>query len=84
MNARDALIEYAASIRTVTADEAQPAEAGCWCGHAEDRHWSGATSMTFPDGCHECRGWDGAHVYGQELPWLPEGDAAGAQYDGTP
>lgn len=51
-----------------------PEQNGCWCGHPNDRHWSGATSMTFPDGCHDCPGWDGAHAYGQELPWLPEGE----------
>jgi len=62
-----------------------PAEAGCWCGHAADRHWAGATDMTFPDGCHDCPGWNGAHAYGQELPWLPEDDgpAAGARQDET-
>lgn len=58
---------------------------GCWCGHPEDRHWAGSTRMTFPDGCHDCRGWNGAHGYGQELPWLPEGDepAAGVRQDGA-
>ncbi|MFJ6073664.1 hypothetical protein ACIQFU_22955 [Streptomyces sp. NPDC093065] len=67
------------------ADETAATETGCWCGHPEDRHWTGATDMTFPDGCHDCRGWNGAHVYGQELPWLPEGDepAAGARQDGA-
>jgi hypothetical protein len=67
------------------ADETATTETGCWCGHPEDRHWTSATAMTFTDGCHDCRGWNGAHVYGQELPWLPEGDgpAAGARQDGA-
>jgi hypothetical protein len=54
--------EYAESLNT------------CWCGHLKDRHWSGATNMTFPDGCHDCPGWNGAHAYGQELPWLPDSE----------
>jgi hypothetical protein len=64
------------------ADETQPAETGCWCNHAEHRHWTDAPNMTIPNGCHDCQGWDGAHVYGQPLPWLPEG-AAGARQDGA-
>lgn len=55
-------------------DYAAAKASGCWCGHPKDRHWSGATNMTFPDGCHDCRGWNGAHAYSQELPWLPEGE----------
>ena len=72
------------------ADEAQQqpdtGTPGCWCGHAEDRHWKDQSGrMTFPEGCHDCRGWNGAHGYGQELPWLPEGEepAAGARQDGA-
>lgn len=53
------------------AAEEQPA-AGCWCGHPRDRHWAGSTRMTFPDGCHDCRDWNGAHAYGQELPWADD------------
>jgi hypothetical protein len=49
----------------------------CWCGHPKDRHWSGASHMTFPDGCEDCPGWDGAHAYGQEPAWA-------ADADGTP
>jgi hypothetical protein len=49
-----------------------PEKNGCWCGHPKDRHWSGATHMTFPDGCHDCSGWNGAHSYGQELPWATD------------
>lgn len=60
----------AALLRRVAAEE-QPA-AGCWCGHPQDRHWAGSTRMTFPDGCHDCRGWNGAHAYGQELPWADD------------
>lgn len=47
------------------------AKSGCWCGHPEHRHWTNVPSMTIPNGCHDCRGWDGAHIYGQELPWQP-------------
>lgn len=67
------------------ADETATTQTGCWCGHPEDRHWTGATNMPFSDGGHDCRGWNGAHSYGQELPWLPEGDepAAGARQDGA-
>ena len=73
------------------ADEAQQhpdtGTPGCWCGHAEDRHWKDQSGrMTFPEGCHDCQGWNGAHGYGQELPWLPEGDepAARARQDDPP
>lgn len=59
---------------TLARDYAVAEASGCWCGHPKDRHWFGATSMTFPDGCHDCPGWNGAHAYGQELPWLPEGE----------
>jgi hypothetical protein len=45
--------------------------ARCWCGHPRDRHWA-SESMTFGAGCHDCPGWDGAHAYGRELPWVPE------------
>ncbi|MFD5221428.1 hypothetical protein ACFWMH_27685 [Streptomyces tendae] len=78
---RDAVV---ALLRRV-ADETAATETSCWCGHPEDRHWTGATDMTFTDGCHDCHGWNGAHVYGQELPWLPEGaePAAGAPQDGS-
>ncbi|MFJ2697468.1 hypothetical protein ACIO5Z_14740 [Streptomyces rochei] len=78
-------INEAANELRRMADETATTETGCWCGHPEDRHWTGATAMTFTDGCHDCRGWNGAHVYGQELPWLPEGDepAAGARQDGA-
>ncbi|MFH9574254.1 hypothetical protein ACH4MG_27400 [Streptomyces sp. NPDC017454] len=64
------------------ADETAATDTGCWCGHAEHRHWTDAPSMTFPNGCHDCRGWDGAHVYGQDLPWVPEQLAAGAHQPG--
>jgi hypothetical protein len=76
--------EWADQVRRM-ADETATTETGCWCGHPEDRHWIGATNMPFSDGCHDCRGWNGAHAYGQELPWLPEGDepAAGARQDGA-
>lgn len=50
-------------------DDTTGAPAGCWCGHPEHRHYTGNTRMTFPDGCKDCRGWDGAHTYGQEPPW---------------
>ena len=73
------------------ADEAQQqpdtGTPGCWCGHAEDRHWKDQSGrMTFPEGCHDCQGWNGAHGYAQELPWLPEGDepAARARQDDPP
>lgn len=49
----------------------------CWCSHPKARHWHDASGrMTFPDGCHDCQGWNGAHAYGRELPWLPEDDDA--------
>ena len=49
----------------------------CWCGHPRGQHWNDQSGrMTFPDGCHDCPGWNGAHAYGQELPWLPDGDEA--------
>lgn len=59
----------AAGYRTEPCAECQD---GCWCGHPKDRHWSDAANMTFPDGCHDCPGWDGAHAYGQELPWAAD------------
>lgn len=66
-----------ASLRRMAA-AARPdntgAPASCWCGHPEHRHYTGNTRMTFPNGCHDCPGWDGAHAYGQELPWRPETD----------
>lgn len=68
------------------ADETATTETPCWCGHPKERHWHDAGGrMTFSDGCHDCRGWNGAHAYGQKLPWLPEGDdtAAGARQDGA-
>ncbi|MEU3603757.1 hypothetical protein ABZ714_34380 [Streptomyces sp. NPDC006798] len=46
-------------------------EAGCWCGHPEDRHWADALGMVWSDGCHDCTGWTGAHGYGKDLPWAP-------------
>src|SRR5437879_3459725 len=65
--------EYLAGLAVDVGEREAAKASGCWCDHAEDRHWSSATNMTFPDGCHDCPGWNGAHAYGQELPWLPEG-----------
>ncbi|MFJ8866741.1 hypothetical protein ACIRD6_13425 [Streptomyces sp. NPDC102473] len=68
------ITDRAREIRAVLAAEAQqptpaPADAdGCWCGHPQDRHFT-SQSMTLPNGCHDCQGWNGAHAYGQDLPW---------------
>ncbi|QQZ56883.1 hypothetical protein IFE09_27170 [Streptomyces microflavus] len=50
-------------------------QAGCWCGHPEARHFT-TTVMQLPYGCHDCQGWNGAHAYGQELPWAPDPEPA--------
>jgi len=62
-----------ADVRRMADEAQQPETGGCWCGHSRDRHWSDEGGrMTFPDGCHDCTGWNGAHAYGQELPWAAD------------
>ncbi|MFD7109115.1 hypothetical protein ACFWAF_02860 [Streptomyces microflavus] len=57
--------DAAAGVQPPTSE----AEAGgCWCGHPEERHFT-SQAMTLPNGCHDCQGWNGAHAYGQDLPW---------------
>lgn len=56
----------AAGVQPPTTSEAEAG--GCWCGHPEDRHFT-SEAMTLPTGCHDCQGWNGAHAYGQDLPW---------------
>ncbi|MFD7855201.1 hypothetical protein ACFV6B_13070 [Streptomyces microflavus] len=48
--------------------EGEAEAGGCWCGHPEERHFT-SQAMTLPNGCHDCQGWNGAHAYGQDLPW---------------
>lgn len=57
--------------RLAAADDTTGAAPGCWCGHPADRHYTGAR-MSFPAGCKDCPDWDGAHAYGQELPWATD------------
>lgn len=64
-------------MAVAAADTTPEGAPGCWCGHPKGRHWNGASRMAFPDGCHDCTGWNGAHTYGRELPWESEHPATG-------